>query len=707
MAENFADDFLNKLVNTWRSKIELAKQHKKPWDDVREQCMTFVTGAVGEVWSNTFQQRFLGTQMPVKFKISLNKAFELIALFGPVLYARNPTRSVHPNRPVELEPEVFGDPNDPMVQQIFQQAETQQESEFARNRVRCRLLETYLNYTPTEQPGGLEQAAEDAITDALISGLGFLFPAPFTMPGSNRVLTGCFYESPRNVLYDPDARKPDFGHAKWVARRHLDPIWEIERRFKLKKGALKGHAYIESNSAIASRQASDLGNLDRSRGYTFDQIEWYEIWSIGGVGSRLAGADESLRTAFDRHVGDYAYLAVTAGGVPWPLNSPPAEFRAATVEDIQQRFRWPVPFWQDRRWPFAALEFYRHPDNAYPIAPLAPGLGELTLLNFLITRLATHVWQSTKQFVAVAESALKQIEAVLREGKDLAVFGIPDMQKNINNLVSFLQYPNLSTDIYSVIANTMEMFDKRTGLTELWYSMNPGGAASRTARDVQAKQEKASIRPDHMAKKVEQWLTQVSAMEKLCAFWGDGRRPGVRGQDIQPLLGSVGAGLWDQLFANADPEVIAREMYCTVVAGTAKKRNHQTELAAVNQIYAPLSQQLGEYAQLTGDSEPLNALNNKLFEVLQYDGNDLKMGPWAPPQAEQQGPDPEQVREDEKHQQDLTHEQEKHDQKMDIEDEEADQSLDIEADAAAQDLRLEEAKGKLQARLARTQQAAA
>ena len=722
MADTFSEDFLKKLVATWRGKLESAREHRQPWFDVREQCMTFVTGAVGAVWSNDFQEKFLGKAMPVRFKISLNKAFELVAIFGPVLYARNPVRSVNPYRPVQIEPEAFGDPNDPMVQQYVAQITGQQNHEHARNRLRCRLLESYLNYTPQEQPGGLEQAGEDAVTDALLSGLGILFPDSYTMPGSDRRLTGSFYESPVNLLIDPDSRKMDFGKAKWVARRHLDPVWEVERRFNLPKDSLKDKAYIESHAAQASRQASDLGNLDRQRGLTFDQIEWYEIWSIGGVGDRLAGADESLRKAFDKYVGDYAYICVAAGGVPWPLNCPPNKFRQASVENIQERFRWPVPYWMDQRWPFATCQFYRHPDRSWPIAPLSPGLGELTFLNFLITRLANHVWQSTKQFVAVVESAREEIEKLLKRGEDLAVFGIPDMQKNINNLVSFLQYPDLSTDIWATATSVMELFDKRVGLSEIMYAMNVGGVASRTATDVQAKQEKASIRPDHMAKKVEQFMCEAAAMEKLCAFWSKG---GVRGQDIQPLLGSVGAGLWDQLFADADPEVVAREMLCTVVSGSAKKRNRSTELAGINQLYQPVSQQLGQYAATTTDTGPLNALNRKLFDALDVDGEGLDMGPMAPPP---QQPDPaieqEAAMEQQRHEQEMAQGQEKHDQEIDlkqaelslkeaeaamgmeIQEDESELEMEIKEEEADQAMRLAEMKAKLDARLARMKAAA-
>ncbi len=701
MEQTFAaEDFLIRLCKAWRGKLELAKQAKKPWDDVREQCMTFVSGGPAEFWKTAFQEKFLGTsKVQTTFKISLNKAFELIAIFGPVLYARNPIRDVYPYDPVEFEIEALGDPNDPQVQQRFQQMQAMQTMESARNRARCALLEQYLNYTPQEQPQGLQEHAEDAITDALIGGLGLLWPQVYTMPGSERTLTGCFYDSSDNLQIDPDPRSMDFGKAKWVARWHMDPIWEVERRWKLPPGSLKNYVHMETASAQSERRAGRVANLEKSRGTTNDLMGWWELWSCNGIGTRLAGVDEQLNTGFDEYVGDYAYIAVAEGDLPYPLNCPLNALRTESVEQIQRRFRWPIPFWQDQRWPFAALRFYKHPHNAFPIAPLAPGLGELTFLNFLVNRTATHIWQSSKQFVGVVESARAEVEKILKRGDDLAIFGIKDMHRNVKQVVDFLQYPNISQDVWTIAAAVMEMFDKRVGLSELLYSMNVGGVASRTATDVQAKQEHASVRPDYMAHRVESWMSDVAAMEKLVAFWG-----GVSGRDIAPLLGSSGAMLWDEIFASADPESIAREMVCQVASGSAKKRNRATELGSLREFFGPLSQQFTAYATATTDTGAANELNAKLFDALDFDGEGLEMGPWAPPPLpEGQSPEEqeEEFKEDE-HESEQERQEEQHEQEMQHSEEKHEQEIVQKAEMGELDLRLKQSQAKAQAQAART-----
>ena len=710
-----ADDFLRKLVKAWRAKIDIAQQAKKPWSDVRDQCMMFVAGGSSDFWADDYQNKFLGTTVPTRFKISMNKAFELLAVMGPVVFARNPVRDVYPYEPIEIEIEALGDPNDPQVQMLHQQMSQQSRMDAARNRVRCSLLERYLNYTPVEQPdGGLQEAAEDGVADALIGGLGLLWPDVYTMPGSDRKLTGCFPGPSTELLVDPDVRTMAFGQARWVARKHVDPVWEVERRWKLPDDTLKNHIWRESASAQGERSAHDMGNMEHARGNTHDLVEWWEIWSVGGVGCRMSGVDDSLKTAFDQHVGDYAYLAITAGEFPQPLNCPLEALRTETREEIQARFRWPIPFWQDRRWPFSALRFYKHPDQLYPIAPLAPGLGELTFLNFLLSRTANHIWQSSRQFVAVVESARKEVEKVLERGKDLAVFPIKDVHKNISQLVNFLEYPNVSTDIWTIATAVMDLFDRRVGLTDLMYGISR--VASRTATDVQAKEEKVSIRPDYMAHRVETWLSEASAMEKLCAYWG-----GVDGQDVSPLLGATGGQLWDQLFVNASPEVMAREMYCQVAASSARKRNRATELQSLREFYGPLSQQLGAYAADTTDTGPLNDLNNKFFDAMNYDGSGLEMGPWQPPppppeadpqalaQAEQQAEmeleaqktQAELAFESQKTESELELKEEAHTQEIEHRDETHDQELALKEEAAELDNRLKIALAHSQARIDR------
>lgn len=730
------EEFLKPLVTAWLGKIALAIKFREPWADIAKQAMQFFCGSAGDFWDPKFQQKFLGnTKDAPRFRVALNKAFEVVALYGPVLYNRNPVRSVKPYDPLEFGPEVLGDPNDPNVQQYYQQLMQTQQSEHSRAKVRCDLVQKYLNYTPREQPvGGLKTAAEDAITEALVKGRGVLWPNYYSMPGSDRVLTGCFFDSVDNLLIDPDAHSLE--DAKWVARRRVEPIWAVERKFNLKKDQLKGFASYESADAQANRATVEHGNYKRQKGETFDLITYYEIWSKGGVGTRLTGVAEGLGKTFDKYCGDFCYIAV-APNVPWPLNAPAQSFTTASPEDVQKKFKWPIEFWRDGRWPMACLDFYRHPNKPWPIALLAPAMGELTFLNFMIAHLTSRIWSSQRTFIGVAQSMLSKVEEQYNNGSDLAVFGIPDVVgRNIKDIVQFLEHPDVPKDAWAIFAAVMEMFDKRTGLTEIMYGLNVGGKVSRTATDVQAKTEKASIRPDYMAGKVEEFLTEVSAMEKLAAH----RR--VRGKDVSPLLGKVGAQLWDQLFTATDPEIVAREMLCTVEAGSVRKPNFARDMHNIQQIYGPMSQQFVAYAQISQNPEPLNELNRLFCQSLQKPSTGLQMGAWAPPPPPPGTPDPQQQEMQMKQQEaemdmqikqqeaqmkqqeaaqgmqveqqksmlsllgqrtGVQADQTKHTQEIRQAEEEHDQDMEFNEETHQQDMRHEQMKATLQSRLARIQ----
>ena len=673
---NQSYEFLRPIVTGWLGKIDLAKRHKKPFSDVAEQCMQFYCGAMSFMWEDKYRQKFMGGKVSPRFKISMNKAFELVALFGPTLYHKNPIRTVKPRRPIEFGPEVFGDLNDPMAAMIFQQAQAMQDQKSKVDRVRAELYSAYLNYTPNEQPGGgLQQHAEDAITEALIKGRGTLWVEPYTMPASDRILTGAFYETVDHLLVDPDCENASLDDAQWVAKECIHPYWEVEREYGLPEGILKGKGRLQSATSQGESEADDLRNMRRAQGQSHDLIRYYKIWSKGGIGTRMTGSTgEHLGRAFDSVVGDYCYIVV-APDVPFPLNAYTENVVNASDDEVKAMFQWPIPYWIDRRWPVTVIDFYRKPRGAWPVAPMAPGLGELTFLNVVISHLCNRIWSSSRDLITVAKSASADLKSWLEKGEDLCVIPISDVQGDIRKVVQFLQQPATNFDVWKIIDAVMQLFDKRTGLSELLYGLNAGGVQSRSATDAQTKAEKISIRPEFMAGRVEKAMTEVAILEKFCTRWF------VEGQDVAPLVGPVGAFLWDKLITTQDPEVVIREMEVTVEAGSARKPNKDRDIANVGQIFGPLLAELSKHADMTTDTGPLNALIKQYGDAIDQDVGGILMGARMPPPpppemlaqaqaaqgaeqqkiaAEQIGREQELVFDEQRHQQEMRQDEERH-----------------------------------------------
>lgn len=675
-----SSDPFKPLATGWLDKIEEAKlsPHRKLWKDTADECMMFYSAATGFMWDDKYKHKFWDGKATPRFRMTINKAFEMVALFGPLLYWKNPHRTAHIRRPLDLDPSLMVPQMPPQLQQMAQQlqqmqqgqqpgmppppmnpqamqaqqqvmafqqmqqqaqmaydqsSQQQQLSENA-DKMRAQLMERWLNYTPGELPGGgLKQHSQAGITDALIKGRGCEWAETYTFPGSQRKITGLFYDAPENLIIDPDATS--LYDAKWIAKECTHPIWQVEREYSRPQDSLKNAANDEGLNSAGERRSSDDDRYNRRNGKTFDLMTYYKVWSKGGVGGRLSGVKTLLRDALDEVVGDYAYCVV-ARGVDYPLNAPTEQVQQAGDEDIQRIFSWPVPFWKDDRWPVVCLDFYPKPGSAYPIAPLSPGLGELKFLNTMISHLANRIWSSSRDFWAVAKSAVKDLESIITNGKDQCIIEVAEIHEDVRKLVSIIQQPQTNFDVWKIMEQVMELFNQRTGLNELFYGMNPGDAQSRTATDAATKKQNISIRPDYMAECVETWQSEGAVLESFLTSWDIGP------EEVAPLLGPAGAMLWQQLISGQDMESVVRQYKVTIEAGSIRKPNRDKDLANAQAVMQMLNQTAVGYATASTDTKPLNAMVQSIAEATDDDDlRHIQFGPWAPPA--QPGPTPEQL----------------------------------------------------------------
>ena len=702
------EDALRHITKGWLSKIELAKEAKSHFNEVGEQCTAFFQASVSFMWEPDFRRKFLGTDVSPNFHVTLNKAFELVSIYGPTLYWQNPQRTLMPRKHIPLLPELFGvNPTlqqqlqqqlqqaqqqlqqlqqasqaamqqaqagvqaqqqqgvDPQVaqqnaaaspqmqqqqmamqqaqmrvQQIQQQlqqqeaaanafatANQQQENKNSERSIRSSLLEQWLNYTPGEQPGGgLETHAMRAITESLVKGRGCLMPEVYTMPGSKTKLTGCSYLSVDNLLLDPDATGLGPNECWWMAIKRTHPVWYVERKYKL-HGKLSKAATHESRTSYGERFSSDLGDNDRAQGQTHDVITYYEIYSKCGAGHRLSGVNSEYYDAFEK-VGDYVKMVI-APNVDYPLNAPPKKLGEANTDEIKKLLEWEYPFWKDDRWPVVCLDYWhRVPEedpqsSAWPIAPLEPGLGELITLNVIVSHIVNRTWSSSRDFIAVLQSAQKDVEKWIKKGQDMTIFPVKEIYGDINKVVQWIQQPQMKADMWQVVTMLTELFEKRVGLSELLYGMT--AQQSRSAADAETKRAQMNIRPDHMAKQVEHWMEQCARQEKMVARWS------VTAEDVKKVLGDVESQLWGRFITNAPVEETVREIECTVAANSVRKPNKEREANNMAQVMSVAMPEFSKHADTTSDTGPLNKLISKWGKSIDQDMDDFEIGPRTPP----------------------------------------------------------------------------
>ncbi|MCB0359582.1 MAG: hypothetical protein KDD44_08090, partial [Bdellovibrionales bacterium] len=412
-----------------------------------------------------------------------------------------------------------------------------------------------------------------------------------------------------------------------------DATWEVERRFGLQPGSLKGRATLESHWSMGERVSEPNVNMHRTDGQTNNTIVWFEIFSKTGVGARLSGMHQAVKNHLEDTVGDYAYLAVSAS-VPWPLNMPQERLYSETSAAVKEAFQWPVPLWTGSSWPISVLDFYPNTDEndsarAWPIPPLSPALGELKFLNFLIPWLCNRIYNTTRDFWLVAGPYRDHYLKHLQEGTDLTVIGTPLQVEDVRKAVQMLQHAETREDAWRIVELVMDLFDKRTGLTDFAYGRNEGGTQNRTAEETLWKKEAVGVRPEHMQKQVVGWQSDVATKEAFVTRWF------VKAKDVAPLLGQGGAYLWTRYIESTEVERVVQQMSYTIAASSIRRPNRDRDLANFTQAMQQWLPVYQDYVMKTGNYEPMNALMSVWGELHDMDMSKLLIPPPQPdPQME-------------------------------------------------------------------------
>lgn len=640
---------LRPLVQGWLEKIELAKEHKKPFQEDADEAMQFYDGENAWMFRNDYTRGvrgFVKGLAPPAFRMTINRVWEAVRLFGAVIHHRNPVRNVTPRQYPIISPQMLGifpqppvpqmgpdgqpvmgpdgqpvmmpDPGMQMYQQMVQNTQLMSE----RRNLISKLLEDFLNFTPNELH--LKDHTRKVVDEALIKGCGCWFTELFQFPGTDMVLPGSFYENFDNVVWDPDADEQ--ADILWIARRRTHSRDFVSQRFGIPMEDLQGHG--ESYESRSRRK--DTGyETRRKNGKTNDLVTYWEIYSKTGFGDRLKDADKSLRGKFDA-LGQYCYIVVSEG-VPYPLNVPPAMLEEEVDESgipqqLFQAAQWPIPFWvEPDGWPCTLMQWHGKPGYTYPISLIKPGIGELRFINWAMSFIATKIATSSQTLVGVAKSADPDIKAKILDS-DEGGFKIVEISeaigRSVNDVISVFNLPGVPHELFQIVAEVTNLFDRRVGLTELIYGMSR--ASFRSAAEAAVKSEQISVRPDDMANQLEDAMTTLARKEALLARWL------VQPKDIAPMLGPMAAQAWQMHVMAVTPDEIVREYDYRVEAGSARKPNKGTKVEQINQalqVMMPVAQGMLQ----AGQPQLFNALLEDWGRAMDIDVARYMVPPPPPP----------------------------------------------------------------------------
>lgn len=610
------EDALRAISQSWLSKLKQAEKHKRPFSEDAKEAMNFFDGGDNWFWKNRGTENQVSRIAPPSFRMCINKAFEAVKLFGSVIYHRNPVRTVTPRQFPVITPAALGiDPNappqvdpmtgqempDPRIQYFIEASQQVGLGEEQRKTISS-MIESYLNYTPVEV--NLKENSRRVTDEGIIKGMGVWWTELMEVAGpdgNGYGIVGSFADSVDNLLLDPDADEQE--DILWCARRCVHPIDDVASQYGLPREQLKGHL----ESYVARTEEGERGyKTKKKNGKTNDLIVYWKLWSKTGFGNTLKGAPKEFAQTFDS-LGKNCYIVV-AEGIDYPLNVPkdvaleePDE--TGLPNSLFARTRWPIPFYADiNGWPFTPLQFHRKPGYVWPISHLKPGMPELKFLNWALSFLSTRIMISCKTMIGVSKAAGDDIkdQILKHEENGFSVVELSEtLGKSVQDVVSIFQMPNISSDIWQIVSAVSDMFDKRVGLTELVYGMTRN--QFRSAAEAQVKSEQISVRPDDMANVLEDAMSMLARKEALAARWL------LNPEDVAPIIGPLGAQVWQELIQQLDINQLAREFDYRIEAGSARKPNKGARVETMQMAVQTLGPVLQGLIPM-GVVDPFNAL---------------------------------------------------------------------------------------------------
>jgi len=633
------DNPLRPLVEAWTALIQQAKKHRTDdFGEVAHDCFQFYYGTRDWLYKHKSPDKdaMQWDNIPsVTFKTQFNKVAELVQLFAPTMYYRNPLRHVLPKRPdipLESVAALYGP-------EVAQQVGMMGQFATEKDKITAGLLYQFLNYTPNEL--GLKAEAQRLVVDGLIAGRGVMWHAYHTPESSPQmVLPHSYFRPWSSLLLDPDAET--VKKATWCAEEVTEPIWKFARERGLNEQDIKRRITTGEESAGTAAEYSVMPDFEneRRRGTTTDLVTYYKVYSKCGFGNRLKVAGDNNRLvegmagALERF-GDNVYLEIVPG-LPYPANVPPSLMQADLALEENQRaliesVRWPIPFYLDNgEWPFTELDFHTVPGKLWPMAHMKPCLPYVKFLNWTMSFLMGRIEKTSRMLVGVAQDLEKAVQDAIEAGDDTTVVPFNNLvhDKGIKGLMDIITFPEVNPDLWRIAEFVLQQFDKASGLSELIYGMS--GKQMRSASEAQLKQQAINIRPDDMADRVEDHQSRVARKEAIMARWASGPETVApifnetfdrQTQQIGPMTRLWTEHVYQPL--NLDDqkslERVLGEFHYTIQAGSIRKPNlerDQENLDQMGQSFGPL---MFQYYQATGDPTQLNTYLRQWGKLRQMD----------------------------------------------------------------------------------------
>jgi hypothetical protein len=449
------------LVGVWESMLESAEKSKsaKRFRQGAKMGMQFYIGPHTDVFKSAGGDDLSSWNWDEDSpKVTVNKSFELVKVFGPFLYQSNPRRRV-----------VCRSENNPVYYALSQ------------------VIEDYLNYTPREL--NLKREQREVIDEAIIKGRG----VAWTGLDDDTGLVGTFFESVDNIRIDPDCKRP--RDAFWVARKMEEPHWVLKERYP---GS--GAKNAKPNTHFETKDPETNESPERTS--SNDVVRYWEIYSKMGVGIRSRRGMKENRGEFEGFddKNDFKLVVISSE------NKTPIH-----VGD------WPAPMFLDNEWMHTFLDFNTVPNEPWPVSILSAAEGEQRAIDWLASFILAKAHAHAREVIAVDSEGGQDLMEKIQSGLDMIIAEVKTgvHGKKISDMVQSISLPGgeVMKTLLDTLSLFQNLFEARTGLSEVLMAMSQ--RSMRSATEAELRQQNANIRPDDMANVVADFNTVIARKEAM------------------------------------------------------------------------------------------------------------------------------------------------------------------------------------------------
>jgi hypothetical protein len=431
-----------------------------------------------------------------------------------------------------------------------------------------------------------------------------------------------------NFFVDPDTTT--LRDAGYILRKRRLPAWLASKQLGIEEEKLLGLAKKQQGGDRSFTDTTPRDPYPRE----VEMVEYTEVWSRIGVGHVLASNDDELKDLTEalESLGSYVWLAIAEGAdVPLNLHE---DLLINSTEKLRAAMEWPVATYGEVSdpWPCTVLDFRPNTDNAWAKSPLEPGLPLQVFIDHLYAYLMSRVIRSAKTVIVVPEDADPRLVSALESQKDLVVTRVATKELSdvmLDKLYAVIDIPPLKADVWELLKMVEGAFRMAVGLDPFLYGAQPE-TEPRSAATVTQRHQSSSMRANQMSRDVERWLATVSKKEGLLTRLHVGPESVSRifAEPYDPKTKQAGplTGMWQQLLNTDDPDEAARDYLYSIVSGSGKPRDKETETQATTmlaQTILPVMLQVGAKREALGDPNAFSGYNSLLDRIAKGFDTDL------------------------------------------------------------------------------------